>query len=175
MHVIDVLRGESTDKVTQRSHEQLSTFGIGRERSEREWRAIARQCIALGLLQVDHDAYGALKLTAESRAVLKGERSVALREWREAKRSARRSRAAAGVADLSAEAQALFERLRAWRLEAARRHGVPAYVIFHDATLREIARARASSLDGLRGISGVGARKLEAYGDEIIELVSRTP
>ncbi len=69
----------------------------------------------------------------------------------------------------------MFERLRAWRLEAARRHGVPAYVIFHDATLREIARARASSLDGLRGISGVGARKLEAYGDEIIELVTRTP
>jgi ATP-dependent DNA helicase RecQ len=103
--------------------------------------------------------------------VLKGERSVALRAWREGKRSARRSAAAASVADLSAEAQELFERLRAWRLEAARRHGVPAYVIFHDATLREIARARPSSLDGLRGISGVGARKLEAYGAEIIGLV----
>ena len=172
MHVIDVLRGEATDKVTQRSHEQLSTFGIGRERSEREWRAIARQCIALGLLEVDHDAYGALKLTAQSRAVLKGERSVALRAWREGKRSARRSAAAASVADLPPEAQELFERLRAWRLEAARRHGVPAYVIFHDATLREIARARPSSLDGLRTISGVGARKLEAYGAEIIGLVS---
>ncbi|TMH64159.1 MAG: DNA helicase RecQ [Betaproteobacteria bacterium] len=171
LHVIDVLRGEATDKATQRNHHQLSTFGIGRERSEREWRAIARQCIALGLLEVDHDAYGALRLTAESRAVLKGERSVALRAWREGKRSARRARAAAGVADLSVQAQELFERLRAWRLEAARRHGVPAYVIFHDATLREIARARPSSLDGLRGISGVGARKLEAYGAEIIDLV----
>jgi len=171
MHVIDVLRGEATEKVTQRGHEALSTFGIGRDRSEREWRAIARQCIALGLLQIDHDAYGALRLTAESRAVLKGERSIALRAWREAKRSARRSKAAAGMADLSLEASELFDRLRAWRLEAARQHGVPAYVIFHDATLREIARVRPSSVDMLRGISGVGARKLEAYGAEIIGLL----
>ena len=103
--------------------------------------------------------------------MLKGERSVALRAWREGKRSARRARAAAGVADLSVQAQELFERLRAWRLEAARRHGVPAYVIFHDATLREIARARPSSLDSLRGISGVGARKLEAYGAQIVGLI----
>ena len=171
MHVIDVLRGEATEKVTQRGHEALSTFGIGRDRSEREWRAIARQCIALGLLQIDHDAYGALRLTAESRAVLKGERSIALRAWREAKRSARRSKAAAGMADLSLEASELFDRLRAWRLEAARQHGVPAYVIFHDATLREIARQRPSSLEMLRAISGIGARKLEAYGAEIIGLL----
>ena len=170
MHVIDVLRGEATDKVTQRSHEALSTFGIGRDRSEREWRAIARQCIALGLLEADHEAYGALRLTADSRAVLRGERSIALRAWREGKR-ARRTKAAAAAADLPMEARELFERLRAWRVEAARRHGVPAYVIFHDATLREIARLRPSSLDILRSISGVGARKLEAYGAEIIGLV----
>jgi len=170
MHVIDVLRGEATAKVTQRSHDKLSTFGIGAERSGREWRAIVRQCIALGLLQVDHDAYGALGLTAESRAVLKGERGVALRAWREAKRS-RRTKSSQGM--LSGEAQALFERLRDWRVEAARRHGVPAYVIFHDATLREIARARPSSLDALRAISGVGARKLEAYGADIVGLVEQ--
>jgi ATP-dependent DNA helicase RecQ len=171
MHVIDVLRGEATAKVTQRSHDQLSTFGIGAGRSAREWRAIARQCIALGLLQVDHDAYGALRLTAESRPVLKGERAVALRAWREAKRSARTKGPKGFEEKLSAEAQTLFARLRAWRAEAARRHGVPAYVIFHDATLREIARARPSSLDTLRGISGVGAKKLEAYGAEIVGLV----
>ena len=170
MHVIDVLRGEATDKAAQHGHERLSTFGIGAERSAREWRAIARQCIALGLLEIDHDAYGALRLTSESRAVLKGERSVTLRAWREAKRSRRRA-AAAAAADLSGEAQTLFERLRAWRVEAARRHGVPAYVIFHDATLREVARARPLSLDALRGISGVGAKKLEAYGADIISLV----
>ena len=173
LHVIDVLRGEATAKVAQRGHGKLSTFGIGAGRSGREWRAIVRQCIALGLLEVDHDAYGALRLTPESRAVLKGERSVALRAWREAKRSARRPAAAAFVKDLPAAGQELFERLRAWRLEAARRHGVPAYVIFQDATLREIASARPSSLDALRGISGVGAKKLEAYGVEIVGLVRR--
>ena len=138
LHLIDVLRGEATPKVAQRAHDKLSVFGIGRERNAREWRAIVRQCISLGLLEIDHDAYGALRLAGESRAVLKGERSVAL---------------------------------RAWRVEAARRHGVPAYVIFHDATLREIARMRPSSLDTLRGISGIGARKLEAYGEEIVGLV----
>ena len=170
MHVIDVLRGEATAKVTQRSHDKLSTFGIGAERSAREWRAIVRQCIALGLLHVDHDAYGALRLTAESRPVLKGERGVSLRAWREAKRSARRK---AFPEALSGETQTLFERLRDWRLEAARRHGVPAYVIFHDATLREIARARPSSLDALRGVSGVGAKKLDAYGADIVGLVEQ--
>jgi len=103
--------------------------------------------------------------------VLKGERTVTLRAWREAKKSRRRAGSAAAAADLSGEAQALFERLRAWRVEAARRHGVPAYVIFHDATLREVARARPLSLDALRGISGVGAKKLEAYGADIIGLV----
>jgi ATP-dependent DNA helicase RecQ len=169
LHVIDVLRGEATPKVTQREHEKLSTFGIGRERSPREWRAIVRQCIAAGLLEVDHQAYGALRLAGESRAVLKGERSVLLRAWREPKRTAR-VRAAAGEA-LAGPAQELFERLRGWRAEAARRHGVPAYVIFHDATLREIARTRPPSLQALRGISGIGARKLEAYGDDIVGLV----
>jgi len=168
MHVIDVLRGEATAKVAQREHDKLSTFGIGRERSGREWRAIVRQCIALGLLQVDHDSYGALRLAGESRAVLKGERSVALRAWREPRRSAR---AKPSHTMLSVAAQELFERLRAWRVEAARRHGVPAYVIFHDATLREIARLRPSSLETLRGISGIGTRKLEAYGEDIVGLV----
>jgi ATP-dependent DNA helicase RecQ len=168
MHVIDVLRGEATEKVAQRGHERLSTFGIGSERTSREWRAIIRQCIALGLLEVDHDAYGALRLAGESRAVLKGERGVQLRTWREPKRSARTR--SAGEA-LAAPAQALFDRLREWRIEAARRHGVPAYVIFHDATLREIARTRPASLEALRGVSGVGARKLEAYGEDIVGLV----
>ena len=172
MHVIDVLRGEATAKVAQHGHDRLSTFGIGRSRNDREWRAIVRQCVALGLLEVDHDSHGVLRLTRESRPVLIGERGVALRAWRESRRSTRRIGAVAIAANLSGEAQVLFERLRAWRLEAARRHGVPAYVIFHDATLREIARARPSSLHALRGISGIGARKLEAYGAEIVSLVN---
>jgi ATP-dependent DNA helicase RecQ len=171
LHVIDVLRGEATAKVTSRGHERLSTFGIGAARSGREWRAIARQCIALGLLQVDHDAYGALRLTAGSRAVLKGERRVSLRAWKEGRRIAR-SRTPREA--MSPENHSLFERLRAWRADAARSHGVPAYVIFHDATLAEIARARPASLEALRGISGVGARKLDAYGSDILGLVQRT-
>ena len=169
LHVIDVLRGEPTAKVTGRGHERLSTFGIGAARSGREWRAIARQCVALGLLAVDHGAYGALQLTAESRAVLKGERRVPLRVWREGKRLSQKRK---GLQLPSGEAQALFEKLRAWRAEAARSHGVPAYVIFHDATLAEIARLRPTSLGALRGISGVGARKLEAYGADIVRLVA---
>jgi ATP-dependent DNA helicase RecQ len=170
-HVIDVLRGEATDKVTQRAHDRLSTFGIGRERSAREWRAIVRQCIAQGVLEVDHDSYGALRLTGQSRPVLKGERSLMLRAWRDAKRSRRRAGSAAPAADLPAEAHGLFERLRAWRVDTARRHGVPAYVIFHDSTLKEIARVRPASINALRGIPGVGARKLDAYGSEIVRLV----
>jgi ATP-dependent DNA helicase RecQ len=174
MHVIDVLRGETTAKINDWAHYKLSTYGIGKERGSREWRAIIRQCITLGLLEVEHDSFGALKLAGESRAVLKGERPVSLRAWREPKRSRRSVRAAAAAGDLSAEMQALFDRLRAWRSDAARRHGVPAYVIFHDATLKEIARARPSSLDALHGISGVGAKKLEAYGEEIVGLVGQT-
>src|SRR5688572_28320546 len=171
MHVIDVLRGDMTAKVESWAHYKVSTFGIGKERSGREWRAIIRQCIAMGLLTVEHDAFGGLKLAGESREVLKGERRVALRAWREPRKSRRSSRAAAVAGDLPVEALSLFERLRAWRLEAAARHGVPAYVIFHDATLKEIARARPSSLAALQGISGVGAKKLEAYGADIVSLV----
>lgn len=169
MHVIDVLRGEATAKVTDRGHERLSTFGIGASRSAREWRAIARQCIALGLLQVDHQAYGALRLTGESRAVLKGERRVSLRAWKEGRRIARPRVA---KEEISSEHLALFERLRAWRAETARSRGVPAYVVFHDATLADIARAKPASREALRRISGVGARKLEAYGAALLELVS---
>jgi ATP-dependent DNA helicase RecQ len=172
LHVIDVLRGEMTAKVESWAHYKVSTFGIGKERSGREWRAIIRQCITLGLLKVEHDAFGALKLAGEAREVLKGERRVSLREWHEPKKSRRTARAAAVAGDLPAQALSLYERLRAWRLEAAARHGVPAYVIFHDATLKEIARARPASLDALHGITGVGAKKLEAYGADIIRLVS---
>jgi ATP-dependent DNA helicase RecQ len=169
LHVIDVLRGEPTEKVKARQHERLSTFGIGAERSSRAWRAIVRQCIALGLLEVDHAAYGALRLTTRSRAVLKGELAVALRAWREPQRSRRTARSAPG--GLARHEEPLFERLRAWRLEAARAHGVPAYVILHDATLREIARAQPESLQQLRVIPGMGAKKLEAYGAEILALL----
>ncbi len=170
MHVIDVLRGDDTEKVLHWRHHELSTFGIGRERGAQEWRAIIRQGIALGLIVVDHDRFSALRLTAASRAVLTGAQRVPLREWHKAEK-VKRVRGGGVVLDLPLEAQPVFERLREWRRVAALEHGVPAYVIFHDATLKEIARVRPGSLGELRVIAGVGAKKLEAYGDEIVRLV----
>jgi ATP-dependent DNA helicase RecQ len=170
MHVMDVLRGEHTDKVLHWRHTELSTFGIGAERSAQEWRAIIRQGIALGFIVVDHDQYSALKLTAAARGVLTGGQRVSLRAWRKAEK-AKRVRGGSVTHDLPSDAQPVFDRLRAWRRDAALEHGVPAYVIFHDATLKEIARVRPGSLSELRVIAGVGAKKLEAYGAEIVRLV----
>ena len=171
MHVMDVLRGENTDKVLHWRHTELSTFGIGAERSAQEWRAIIRQGIALGLIVVDHEQFSALKLTAGARAVLTGGQRVQLREWRKAEKVKKGKRHASVADDLPPDALPVWEALRAWRKDAALEHGVPAYVIFHDATLKEIARVRPGSLAELRGIGGVGQRKLEAYGDEILRLV----
>ncbi len=174
-HVLDVLRGSDADKVKQWNHDQLSTFGIGADKSEAEWRAILRQAIALGLIEIDHEAYGALKLPEAARAVLKGDQKIAMRRYQKPVKSRAASRPSAGsspVSDLSPLQQALFERLRWWRVETARSHNVPAYVIFHDATLREIARAMPMSLDDMRQVSGVGEKKLETYGEQIIALVA---
>jgi ATP-dependent DNA helicase RecQ len=183
MHVIAILRGEKTgrqgDKVAQFRHDALSTFGIGAERSEAEWRAIVRQCIAAGTVDVDHASYGTLHLTAKSRAVLKGDEVVMLRRFRkEAKREATRKktrgRASFDLTEgLDATAATLFDALRTWRLSAAREHGVPAYVIFHDGTLKEIARARPTTHTALAAIPGVGEKKLEAFADDILALVER--
>jgi ATP-dependent DNA helicase RecQ len=170
-HVIDVLLGRTTDRVNQYRHAELSTFGVGAELSDQEWRGVARQLVASGLLAVDHDAYGALKLTEASRAVLKGEQTVRLRKQAPKARTAKKKRVVMfdGLSDAES---ALFERLRTWRAEAARAHGVPAYVIFHDATLREIALASPASREALHAISGVGARKIEVYGEAILKLVT---
>ena len=171
-HVIDVLLGRATDKVNQWRHAELSTFGVGAELSDQEWRGVARQLVASGLLEVDHGAYGALKLTEASRAVLKGEREVSLRKQVLRAKARKKPRLAPAGAPAGAES-GLFEQLRAWRADTARAHGVPAYVIFHDATLRDIAHARPASLEALRAISGVGARKLDAYGEAILALVTQ--
>ncbi|HJV84036.1 MAG TPA: DNA helicase RecQ [Noviherbaspirillum sp.] len=173
-HVIDVLRGVDSEKVKQWRHDKLSTFGIGSETSEAEWRAILRQAIALGLVVVDHDAYGSLKLTAEARPVLRSERSVQLRQYQKPAKKKRETTKPKGYAEseLSAVEQTIFEKLRWWRVETARKHNVPAYVIFHDATMREIAKAKPGSLGDLRNISGVGEKKLETYGEEIISLIA---
>ena len=176
-HVMDVLRGIDSEKVKQWKHDQLSTFGIGSDIGEQEWRAILRQVIALGLVDVDHDAYNALKLTDEARPVLKGARQVQLRRYEKPARPSRQKRAGSAKprgyveADLSRTEQEIFEKLRWWRVETARVHNVPAYIIFHDATMREIAKAKPDTLDALRGVSGVGEKKLQTYGEEIVALV----
>ncbi|KAF3997469.1 DNA helicase RecQ [Glaciimonas immobilis] len=173
MHVLDVLRGIDSDKVKQWHHDALSTFGIGSDRSEQEWRAILRQSIALGLVSVDHEAYSALKLTDAAKPVLRGALQVQLREYQKPIKQKRTSSKPKGYveSDLSSIEQVIFDKLRWWRVETARKHNVPAYVIFHDATMREIAKARPGSLADLRGVSGVGEKKLETYGAEIVELI----
>jgi ATP-dependent DNA helicase RecQ len=168
-HVIDVLTGRDDERVRQWGHDRLSTFGIGAGIAEKEWRGIFRQMVALGLLAVDH-AHGALQLTAASRPVLKGEQAVPLRRPPERKKAAP-ARSRRIDAEITTEEHTLFERLRAWRAATAKEHGVPAYVILHDSTLLELARTRPQSLDDLRRVSGIGARKLENFGGTLLELL----
>ena len=175
-HIIDVLRGKSTEKTVKFGHESLSTFGIGADLSEAEWRLVLRQLVAQHIVEVDYDHYNVLRLTEASRAVLKGERRIELRRPSEkaaGRKGARKERTRrAGEAVLSAADEALFDRLRAWRASVAKEHGVPPYVVFHDATLRAIAAAQPGSLEALRSISGVGERKLENYGAAIVRMVA---
>jgi ATP-dependent DNA helicase RecQ len=177
MHLIDVLMGRATERVTQFSHEKLSVFGIGNGLSQKQWRAVMRQLVAQGHLYADGEAYGALKLTEAARGVLKGETKVVLREemtdssGRGGGRS-RRDAAASGSGPGGPGQSRLVEALRAWRSETARKLGMPAYVVLHDATIEGIAAARPATLAALRGISGVGDKKLERYGTELIALVS---
>jgi ATP-dependent DNA helicase RecQ len=172
-HVLEVLRGIDGERVKQWRHDQLSVFGIGSEYGEAEWRAVLRQVIALGLLTVDHENYSSLKLTEEAKPVLRGEQKIQLRQYQKPVKPKRTSSSKSNYVetDLSSEEQTIFDKLRWWRVETARKHNVPAYVIFHDATMREIAKAKPSSLDDLRGVTGVGEKKLETYGAEIISLI----
>ncbi|ARU31996.1 DNA helicase RecQ [Sulfuriferula sp. AH1] len=170
-HVIDVLLGRDTEKIRQWDHQQLSVFGVGAEIDEKGWRAVLRQLMAHGYLSVDHDAYGALVLTAQSRAVLKGEVQVWMRKDLGVKPARRQSSRPLAAPHNAADDQ-LFEKLRVWRQAAAREHNVPAYVIFHDSTLAQVAQRRPATLAELGEISGIGARKLEAYGAGMLAVVN---
>jgi len=171
--VIDILRGKTTDKVRKWRHDELSVFGVGTDLSESAWRGVLRHLIALGIVEVDHSAFGTLALTQASGAVLKGERQLTLRrQTLSDSRSRVRAPRASTAPGFSAEAGELFDRLRAWRAATARAHGVPAYVIFHDATLRDIALRQPGSTELLADISGVGTRKLQAYGKAILAIVA---
>jgi ATP-dependent DNA helicase RecQ len=176
-HAMDILRGKMTEKVTQYSHNQLSTFGIGAHFSEVQLRGVLRQLIAIGALGVDAQAFNTLYLTEASRGVLKGEITVRLRASmstpadRKSKRTASGTTKAAPIA-LDDDGQQRYEALKAWRSEVARAHNLPAYVIFHDATLAAIAQAAPHDLESLQGIAGIGAKKLEAYGEEVLRVVA---
>ncbi|MBD8141142.1 DNA helicase RecQ [Frigoribacterium sp. CFBP 13605] len=181
--IVDILVGKSTPKVLQNRHEQLSTFGIGTELNDVEWRGVVRQLLAQGVLAVSPDGYGTLLLTDAAGEVLSGGRTVRLR--REPERPARSARARSGsgssgrgssrgAAELTGDDAALFETLREWRAGVARAQGVPAYVVFGDVTLRGIASERPTSLDQLAGISGVGQKKLDTYGQQVLAVVGGT-
>jgi ATP-dependent DNA helicase RecQ len=167
---IDILLGKQTEKVLQFRHQELSVFGIGTDLRESEWRGVVRQLLAAGLLAVEGD-YGTLVLTDRSAEVLRGQLTVMMRREPERvkpARAARTARTAAPAADLSPAAAGTFERLRAWRASVAKEQKLPAYVIFHDATLRAIAAARPGSLAELGTISGVGQAKLAKFGEQVL-------
>ncbi|WP_367947913.1 DNA helicase RecQ [Rathayibacter sp. VKM Ac-2858] len=173
-HIIDILRGKTTPRTTQHKHDSIATWGIGADLSDTQWRGVARQLLAQSLLGVNDDGFGTLVLTPESASVLSGERKVELRQ--EPERPARSSGSSRSgrstVSDLSAEAQPLFERLREWRIAQARAQSVPAYVVFNDATLREIATAEPATIDALSVIGGVGQKKLITYGAAVLAVVA---
>jgi ATP-dependent DNA helicase RecQ len=179
---IDILLGKKTPRVLSYGHDSLSVFGIGGELREPEWRGVVRQLLASGLLAVEGD-HGTLALTDASREVLRGERQVMFR------RDARPVSAPAGsstrgggksrratpgpvAVELAPEAEAVFERLRAWRTGVAKELGMPPYVIFHDSTLRQIATAPPTTLAGLAQVNGVGETKLAKYGQQILEVLA---
>ncbi len=177
-HIMDILRGKTTEKMTQYGHQSLSTFGIGADLSETQWRALIRQLIALEALRVDGSGFNTLHLTEGSRSILRGETPIWLKTPSEKPRASRsNSRAARAERDESGQPLSLVERdcldaLKAWRAEVARSHNLPAFVIFHDSTLRALAQRRPNQMDDLEGVAGIGQKKREAYGAEVLRVVA---
>ena len=177
MHLIDILIGRATDRVKQFGHDRLSVFGIGGELNEKQWRSALRQLVAMGHLQANSEAFGALELTDSARAVLKGETEVLLREnaisVRAGRRRSKRDNLGSHILSPSESHNAiLIDKLRAWRSEVARKQGIPAYVVLHDVTIDGIASLRPRTQEQLRGIAGIGDKKLERYGRELIAIVN---
>lgn len=169
-HLIDVLRGNLTVRVKEWNHDKVSTFGIGKDLQERTWRAVFRQMVALGLLTTDSEGHGSLNLTAASRVVLKGQQTVYLRLQAKLNRLSEK-RQDDDLAMMDSTERYLWEQLRTWRAKTAKEYGVPAYVIFHDATLRELVRLCPQTEDELRLVAGIGMRKLDKYGNHLIEIL----
>ncbi len=170
-HLIDVLRGKLTEKAMSNRHQELSTYGIGADVSEREWRAVLRQLIALGHMRTDGE-YSTLELTPTSRDVLRGEIPVTIRVSKGPVKPPRGARKAGPPIPLDPGGVTRFDALKAWRSDVAREKALPAYVVFHDATLAAMAAAEPTTLAGLGQISGVGAKKLESYGADILRVLA---
>ncbi|MBK1888267.1 MULTISPECIES: DNA helicase RecQ [Marinobacter] len=174
-HLIDVLRGSENERVLQLGHHQVSTYGIGAEFSASEWKSVFRQLVANGYLRTDPDGYGALQLTEECRPLLKGEHKVELRKDPVVKKSSGRSsggRTGSPVKDQVTD-HVGWEALRACRKELADKQGVPPYVIFHDTTLFDMLERKPQTLDELAGVNGVGAAKLEKYGEIFLAAIAK--
>ncbi len=184
-HLMDILRGKASDKVRQFGHDKISTFGLGAEFSEAQLRGVLRQLIAVGALRVDAEHFNTVQLLPGARPILRGEQPVRLRavaaksgssrRTKSAGRSEKRSKQDAAAAELDAAAQARFAALKAWRAEVAREHKLPAYVIFHDTTLAAIATRAPRSMADLEGVSGIGASKLERYGEQVLRVCQSAP
>ncbi|MGI5216659.1 DNA helicase RecQ [Nocardia sp. CA-290969] len=174
-HLIDILLGKKNQKVQQYDHHELSVFGVGADLRDSEWRGVVRQLLAQGLLTV-HGDYGVLTLTEASESVLFDGRTVRLRREPERPTPSRAARSAksakAAPVELTGADNSLFEKLRQWRADTAKEQGVPAYVVFHDATLREIAARKPGDLPALGAVSGVGENKLARYGEQVLEVVA---
>jgi ATP-dependent DNA helicase RecQ len=174
-HLIDILRGKSTEKVKQFGHDSLPTFAVGADMDDMGWRSVFRQLLAGGLLEADAQAYGALKLTDEARPVLKGESTLTLRRHavRTKGKSAKTSRGKSSTNNtVAASDSPLFDSLRGWRADKAREQGVPAYVILHDRTLHELATLRPQSLTALLDVPGIGLAKAERYGEALLAMLA---
>ena len=171
-HLIDILRGASTDRVRKLGHERLSTYGIGQDLSEQDWRSVIRQLLARGLV-ASQGEYGTLALSDASTGVLRGETPVPLRKDVIGRASRATVRKVTAADTLAPDDRDLFESLRAWRAEQSRAQGVPAYIVFGDATLRALAEHRPTTLSQLDGITGIGAKKRDAYGESVLAVIAR--
>ncbi len=170
-HVIEVLRGADTEKVRQFRHNELSTYGIGTDLDANAWRSVFRQLVVAGLLEVDAEGHGGLRLGAAARPVLRGEQQVRMREEPARQASRGSDRPSQSTLYVDAGDRPLFDALRAWRGRLAREQNVPAYVIFNDRNLRDIAQLRPATLSELARVGGVGSSKLGRYGEDVLEVI----
>ncbi|MFT4100042.1 MAG: DNA helicase RecQ [Burkholderiaceae bacterium] len=173
-YLIDVLRGRESDRIRAWQHDKLGVYGVGADLDDAAWRGVFRQLVALGFVWVDHDNHGGLRLDESARPVLRGELQVQMRRTVKRGKLSRAGKAAAQVAaPLTAAAAELLGRLKAWRLGVAKEQSVPAYVILHDSTLTELAQRRPQSIEVLHDVPGIGASKLQRYGDALLEVIRR--